>query len=191
MKIITALVISIVSLVLSQANAQTEVPKGFKKGTIVLADGSSLPGFIKDNIRNNASVLFISEAGGKKKNYDGSDLNTAEIEGTKFFCIKGDFFKVLSEGELNFLQKSSDASDKPTYNGNEATFSSGTEGKPNDYFIYNTKDKQLKLVSRKNVDEVIAASFAGNTAAIDKAKTASGDLSQLKVAVEIYNNRNR
>lgn len=191
MKIITALVISIVSLVLSQANAQTEVPKGFKKGTIVLADGSSLPGFIKDNIRNNASVLFISEAGGKKKNYDGSDLNTAEIEGTKFFCIKGDFFKVLSEGELNFLQKSSDASDKPTYNGNEATFSSGTEGKPNDYFIYNTKDKQLKLVSSKNVDEVIAASFAGNTAAIDKAKTASGDLSQLKVAVEIYNNRNR
>lgn len=191
MKIITALVISIVSLVLSQANAQTEVPKGFKKGTIVLADGSSLPGFIKDNIRNNASVLFISEAGGKKKNYDGSDLNTAEIEGTKFFCIKGDFFKVLSEGELNFLQKSSDASDKPTYNGNEATFSSGTEGKPNDYFIYNTKDKQLKLVSSKNVDEVIAASFTGNTAAIDKAKTASGDLSQLKVAVEIYNNRNR
>ena len=191
MKIITALVISIVSLVLSQANAQTEVPKGFKKGTIVLADGSSLPGFNKDNIRNNASVLFISEAGGKKKNYDGSDLNTAEIEGTKFFCIKGDFFKVLSEGELNFLQKSSDASDKPTYNGNEATFSSGTEGKPNDYFIYNTKDKQLKLVSSKNVDEVIAASFAGNTAAIDKAKTASGDLSQLKVAVEIYNNRNR
>ena len=191
MKIITALVISIVSLVLSQANAQTEVPKGFKKGTIVLADGSSLPGFIKDNIRNNASVLFISEAGGKKKNYDGSDLNTAEIEGTKFFCIKGDFFIVLSEGELNFLQKSSDASDKPTYNGNEATFSSGTEGKPNDYFIYNTKDKQLKLVSRKNVDEVIAASFAGYTAAIDKAKTASGDLSQLKVAVEIYNNRNR
>lgn len=191
MKIINALVISIVSLVLSQANAQTEVPKGFKKGTIVLADGSSLPGFIKDNIRNNASVMFISEAGGKKKNYDGSGLISAEIEGTKFFCIKGDFFKVLSEGELNFLQKSSDASDKPTYNGNEATFSSGTEGKPNDYFIYNTKDKQLKLVSRKNVDEVIAASFAGNIAAIDKAKTAGGDLSQLKVAVEIYNNRNR
>ena len=191
MKIINALVFSIVSLVLSQANAQTEVPKGFKKGTIVLADGSSLPGFIKDNIRNNASVIFISEAGGKKKNYDGSDLNTAEIEGTKFICIKGDFFKVLSEGELNFLQKSSDASSKPTYNGNEAIFSSGTEGKLNDYFIYDSKDQKLKLISKKNVDEVIAASFAGNTAAIDKAKTANGDLSQLKVAVEIYNNRNR
>ena len=191
MKIVNLLTICILCLVLSQSNAQTEPPKGFKKGTIVLADGSSLPGFIKDNIRNNASVMFIFQSGGKKKNYDGSGLISAEIEGIKFICIKGDFFKVLSEGELNFLQKSSDASDKPTYNGNEATFSSGTEGKPNDYFIYNTKNKQLKLVSRKNVDEVIAASFAGNTAAIDKAKTASGDLSQLKDAVEIYNNRNR
>jgi hypothetical protein len=76
MKIITVLVISIVSLFLSQASAQTEVPKGLKKGTIILADGSSLPGFIKDNIRNNASAMFISETGGKKKKYDGSDLST-------------------------------------------------------------------------------------------------------------------
>ena len=105
--------------------------------------------------------------------------------------FKGDFFEVLSEGELNFLQKASDASGKPTYNGNEAIFSSGTEGKPNDYFIYTTSSKQLRLVSKKNVDEIIAASFTGYTAAIDKAKTANGDLSQLKDAVEIYNNRNR
>jgi hypothetical protein len=191
MKIVNLLTLSIVSLVLTQANAQSEAPKGFKKGTIVLADGSNLPGYVKDNIRSNASVVFLAETGGKKKNYNGSDLNTAQIEGTKFICIKGDFFKVLSEGELSFLQKASDASGKPTYNGNEATFSSGTEGKLNDYFIYTTSSKQLKLVSKKNVDEVIAASFAGYTAAIDKAKTVNGDLSQLKDAVEIYNNRNQ
>jgi hypothetical protein len=180
-----------VSLVLTQANAQPEVPKGFKKGALVLADGSDLAGYIKDNIKSSASVLFISETGGKKKNYNGSDLNSAEIEDSKFICVKGDFFKVLSEGELSFLQKASDASGKPTYNGNEATFSSGTEGKLNDYFIYTASSKQLKLISKKNVDEVIAASFAGYTAAIDKAKTANGDLSQLKDAVDIYNHRNR
>lgn len=191
MKIVNTIAITVLSLVLQESNAQTETPKGFKKGSLVLADGGAQQGFIKDNIRNSASVMFISETGGKKKTYDGSELNTAEIEGIKFICIKGDFFKVLSEGELNFLQKASDASGKPTYNGNEASFSSGTEGKPNDYFIYNSKDQKLKLVSKKNVDEVIAASFAGYTAAIDKAKTVNGDLSQLKAAVEIYNNRNR
>ncbi len=189
MKIVNLLTLSIVSLILTQANAQPEIPKGFKIGAVELADGSQISGFIKDNIRRDASLLFIAETGGKKTNYDGSALNAAEIEGAKFICIRGDFFKVISEGELLFLQKSSDASGKPVYNGNEAVFSNGTEGRVNDYFIYTTSNKQLKHISKKNVDEVIAASFAGYTAAIDKAKTANGDLSQLKDAVDIYNNR--
>jgi hypothetical protein len=89
---------------------------------------------------------------------------------------------------LNFLQKSSDVSGKISYNGNEAIISNGTEGKPNDYFIYDTRNKELKLVSKKNFDEVVSKSFAGNTAAIDKAKTANGDVTQLKAAVDLYNN---
>lgn len=191
MRIVNILTVCIVSLILSHANAQTEAPKGYKKGSIVLADGSPLSGFIKDNIRNSASVVFIRGSDGKKKNYDGTDLNAAEIEGIKFICIKGDFFKIITEGELSFLQKSSDASGKVTYNGSDAIISAGTEGKPNDYFIYNQLDKKLKLVSKKNLAEVIESSFAGNTAAIDQAKTVNGDLSQLKTAVELYNNRNR
>jgi len=43
----------------------------------MLADSSSVPGNIKDYIRSNASVTFISEAGGKKKNYDGFHLISA------------------------------------------------------------------------------------------------------------------
>ena len=42
----------------------------------------------------------------------------------------------------------------------------------------------MKLISKKNLDEVMAASFAGNTAAIDKAKTVNGDIAQLKEAVD-------
>ena len=186
-KILTAAILSIAFL---QATAQSEIPKGFKKGSIVLGDNSSLYGYIKDNIRSNASVTLVDEAGGKKKNYNGSELNSAEIEGTKYLCVNGDFFKVISQGELNFLQKSSDASGKVSYNGNEAVFSNGTEGKPNDYFIYNSSSKELKLISKKNFDEVVAKTFAGNTAAIDKAKTANGDVAQLKDAVDIYNSRN-
>lgn len=186
-KILSAVILCIAFL---QANAQTEIPKGYKKGTIVLADNSSQSGYIKDNIRSNASVTLVNETGGNKKSYNGSELISAEIEGAKYFCIHGDFFRVISQGELNFLQKSSDASGKVSYNGNEAIFSNGTEGKPNDYFIYNNKNKELKLVSKKNFDEVVAKTFAGNSAAIDKAKTANGDVAQLKDAVEVYNNSN-
>lgn len=187
MKFLNTFAATVLSLVMLQANAQNEI-SSLKKGTIVLADGSSLSGTIKDNIRKSASVVFTQD-GGKKRTYDGSELSSAEIEGTKFICIKGDFFKVLCQGELSFLQKASDASGKPSYNGNEAVFSNGTEGKPNDYFIYNSASKQLQLVSKKNVEEVAATCFAGNTAAIDKAKAINGDIALLKDAVEIFNQK--
>ena len=149
MKILSKVAILFFGSILLQANAQTEMPPGFKKGTITLADNSAYSGFVKDNIRKNASVIFLADANQKKKNYDGSQLKSAEIDGVKFICIKGDFFKVLCEGDLSFLQKSSDASGKPTYYGNEAVFISGTEGSPNDYFIYDGTDKQLKLILQK------------------------------------------
>jgi hypothetical protein len=186
LKILSAVILSIAFL---QVNAQSEIPKGFKKGSIVLADNSSLSGYVKDNIRSNASVVIIGEAGEKKKYYNGSDLISAELDGAKFLCINGDFFRIISQGELNLLQKSSDASGKPSYNGNEAVFSNGTQGRPDDYFIYDIRNKELKLLSKKSFDEVIAKTFAGNTAAIDKAKTANGDFAQLKDAVDLYNNR--
>jgi len=188
MKVLSIFITAMFSLFVLQVSAQTEAPKGFKKGTIALADGSHLAGFVKDKMRSDATVVFLSEAGANKKTYNGSEIVSVEIEGVKFICINGDFFKVLCEGELCFLQKSSDASGKPLYNGNEAIFSKGTEGKPNDYFIYNGKDKQLKLLSKKNLDEIVASSFAGHATAIEKAKSCNGDLLQIREAVEIYNN---
>src|SRR5882724_2142443 len=116
-----------------QGKAQTIDPKGYKKGAIVFADSSSMQGFVKDNIRRSASIIFIRADGQKKMNYHGSELISVEIESTKFICIRGDFFRILSEGELLLLQKSSDASGIPTYNGSEAIFTSGTEGKLLDY----------------------------------------------------------
>jgi hypothetical protein len=191
MKILKTFSVLVLSSIFLQANAQTEIPKGFKKGSVMLADNSSVSGYVKDEIRSNASVVLVNETGGKKKHYDGADLLSVEIDGTKFLCINGDFFKVISHGDLNFLQKASDASGKPSYNGNVAVFSNGTEGKPGDYFMYESKDKKLQLVSKKNFDEIVAKTFAGYTAAIDKAKTANGDVSQLKEAVDVYNNRNK
>ena len=190
MKILNILKIAVLSLVFLQTEAQTDVPKGFTNGWIVLADGSRYTGLVKDNIRKNSSITFITGSE-KKKSYDGNELLAVEIEGAKFICIKGDFFKVHCEGELSFLQKSSDASGKVSYNGSEAILSSGTYGNINDYFIYNSNDKQLKLVSKKNVQELAATSFADCTAAINKAKTINGDLSQIRGAVEEYNNRNK
>ena len=175
------------SLVLLQASAQTEAPKGFSKGSLVLADNSTVTGFIKDNIKRDAAVVLLQD--GKEKSYTGTDLSSVEIPAGKFICIKGDFFKVATSGELSFIQKISDASSIATFNGTEPMFNNGTEGNPGDYFIYDNRSKTLKLVSKKNLSEVIARSFDGYTPAVEKARSAQTDITLLKEAVEIYNSR--
>jgi hypothetical protein len=131
-------------------------------------------------------VLLTS---GKEKKYNGADIASAFVGETGYTCMKGDFFKVVCNGELTFLQKASDASSKPTQVGNEVFFLSGTDGKPGDYFIYENKNQQLKLVSKKTLNNVVAASFAGYAPAIEKAKAAETDIAQLKDAVDTFNSR--
>lgn len=189
MKIVYLVAVVAGNLALLTAGAQTEAPKGFKAASLVLTDSSTVTGFIKDNIKASASVVFQPAEGAKRKTYSGSDLLAVKTSEANFTCIKGDFFKMICEGDLCFLQKSSDASGKPNYNGTEAVFNSGTEGKPGDYFIYDRRTQHLQLLSKKNKDEVTKTSFAGVPAALEKAGAVKDDLAQLRDAVELYNKR--
>ena len=191
MKILQIITPFVISLGILSANAQTEVPQGFSKGKLILADGSTVSGYIKDNIRRDASVSFINETDKKKKDFEGTELNGVEMNNTRFVCIQGDFFTVMTEGDLSFLQKSSDASGKVVYNGLENTVSNGTEGKMGDYFIYNGNTHQLRKITKKNVNELAVNVFSGCNAAQDKIKASNGDMASIKDAVEIYNSRNK
>lgn len=179
--------VAIVAVSFTSVKAQ-ETPKGFDKGKVTLADGSVITGYVKEKIRGSASVIVISEGDSKKKTYSGNDLVSAEIGGEKFICHRGDFFKVINDGTLKFVQKASDASGKPIYNGNQAVFANGTEGAPGDYFIYNNGTKQLKLVTRKTITTVTNECFAGCDTAIAKAKAVNSDISEMGEAVTLYNN---
>jgi hypothetical protein len=185
LQIFPAVAILVVSFTSLKAQ---ETPKGFDKGKVVLADGSVVSGYVKEKIRSNASVTVISESDKKKKNYSGNELLSAEIGNDKFICVKGDFFKVINDGGLRFVQKASDASGKPIYNGNQAVFANGTEGQPGDYFIYNNTTRQLKLVTKKTITTVTGECFAGCDTAIAKAKAVNGDMAEVGEAVVLYNN---
>jgi hypothetical protein len=187
MKIKTFLCTAVVSIATATAIAQTEIPAGYSKGNITLANGSILSGYIKENIKKSASVNFIDNTG--KKTYEGSEINGIAIGAENFICINGDFFKALSAGKLNFLQKTSNAASKASYNGAEAVFNSGTEGKIGDYFSY--AGKILKLLNKKTVDAFISTDLKGCAAAIEKAKAINGDIAKLQEAVEIYNTTNK
>jgi hypothetical protein len=177
------------SLLLLTANAQTETPKGYQKGSITLADGKILNGFVKGAMLKNASLFFLADAGARKKNYNASDLVAVTIDGAKYTSVHNDFFKIICEGEISYLQKVSDAKGSIVYNGVDPIVISGTDGKPGDYFFYQAAINQLKLVTQKNIAEVAAAVFKGNTEATAKAMQVKTDLLQLKEAVIAYNNR--
>lgn len=185
MKIKTFFYSLALSFLFFTAKGQNDIPAGYTKATISLANGAVVTGYIKDNIKRSASVTFTENAGADKKNYDGSDISSLKTDAANFICVNGDFFKTLCDGKLCFVQKQSNASGKASYNGTEAVFNSGTEGKIGDYFIY--ADKKLKLINKKTVEPFIVNDLAGCAAAIEKAKTINGDIAKLQEVVEIYN----
>jgi hypothetical protein len=175
----------ILTAFVTSLHAQYRVPGGYAKATIVLDNGNSLSGYVKNNIKKTSSVEFIDEAGNNKKQYEGSDIKNITIDTIQFICIRGDFFKVLCAGKLNYLQKVSNSANKPSYNGTEAIFANGTEGKPGDYFIYS--DQQLKRLSKKNMGDFINNDLAGCTDAIQQANAINGDVAKLSGAVSSFN----
>lgn len=186
----TKAIIAAAAILLAITVTAQEVPKGYTKGKLVLSDGTELNGYIKESLRSKSSLFFMQDGQSAKKTYTGAALQTAEINGNSYRCIKGDFFQVLVKGNIDFLKKAGDASSQPSYRAGETVFIYGTDGEPGDYFLYDNRSNQLTLVNKKNTTEVAGNSFKGCTAAIDKAKLAAGEPGNMKEAVEMYNNCN-
>jgi hypothetical protein len=185
MKYVSLFFAAAASLFSATMQAQNPVPAGFSKAIVELNKGTVLSGYAKDNIKKSSAIIFIDSAGNKKV-YDGNDVSTLTIDTVHFICIRGDFFKVICSGKIDFLQKAGNASANPTYNGAEAMFTNGTEGKPGDYFVYT--NRKLQLLNKKNMDAFINTELAACTEAMQKAKASNGDMSKMGEAVETFNN---
>jgi hypothetical protein len=167
-------------------NSFAQSPKGFRKGQITLEDNSILSGYIKEHFRSYACLAFIPENGGRKTIYDGSQIRSVTIDSLSFVCLRGDFFRVISEGRLGFLQKYSDASNAPSYNGTEAIFVNGTIGEKGDYFIYIQNKNQLVLINRKTYKKIIPEVLAEYPREFENA-FATYDISQIRLAINTFN----
>jgi hypothetical protein len=166
-------------------NGQINLPAGFTKATIVLYGGSALSGYVKENIKKSASIVFFNDSQNKKTTYDGNQISSIKINDDNYICVSGDFFKVISTGKITFVQKQSDASNKPSYNGNEPVFNNGTEGSIGDYFVY--RNSKLNIINRKTIEAFINKDLADDIVATEKAKNLNGDVTKLKDAIDIYN----
>lgn len=169
-------------------NIQAQIPTGFVKGAVTLADASTVTGYVKDNIKKGA-VVFVDDKGGNKQLFYSNEINAVVIDSANYVSVKNDFFKTICSGKICFLQKASNISGKTIYNGSEAIILPGTEGKIGDYFSYS--NNELTLINQKTVDAFINNQLSSCTQAAEKAKSINGDIAALADAVTIYNSYNK
>ncbi len=185
MKMKQILLALVVCSFVTTVNAQKAIPAGYTKAIVTLAKGDIVSGYAKDNIKKISAIVFMDSAGNKKV-YDGNDITTITIDTANYICIRGDFFKVICAGKIYFLQKAGNSAANPSYNGSEAIFSNGTEGKIGDYFVYN--NNKLQLLTKKNMEAFINTDLAACAEAMQKAKDSNGDMAKIGVAVAAFNN---
>ena len=185
---LSAMFLTVICMAAMANKTNAQAPEGFVQGSVTLSNGSVITGYVKEAIKKNAAISF-ADAKGNKQQYDGSQINGAMVDTVNYLCIRGDFFKIICTGKICFLQKASNASGKASFNGTEAVFASGTEGKIGDYFAYS--NNQLTHLTKKTVNSFITGQLSTNVAAVEKAKAANRDIALLAEAVTVYNNSNK
>ena len=171
----------------AQPSANSNVPDGFKAGTIVTAEHAYLQGHIKDNIKKNSEVLMITPDGMMKK-YKASQVSEVTIDNTQFIADGNAFYKVVSEGpKVKLLQKASAGGDRIEYNGAEPIIISGGVGNLNDYFVQNQGEKRLQIVKKKDLKKFAEQWGKECPAIAEKVKAGAVELSEIVQLVNIYN----
>lgn len=176
-------IIAILALVGLQTNAQ--VPAGFQKASITLANNQQLEGSIKDGGIAKGTIQFLG-ANGAKKNYSAAELNAVTVNGENFLALSNDFYKVWVNGKASLLQKQSDNSGKMIFNGSEATIASTTEGKLGEWYLL-TNSGDIHLLGKKNFDTVLGTALADCPALLAEIKAKQISYDQLTQAVTKYN----
>lgn len=189
MKHVLSLVLfSLVLVLVDNTNSLAQAPAGFKTGYIILNDNTRKEGFVKENFKSKAAVIF-QDADGKKTTYNGNDIKEAGIDGITYISYSSDFFKLVSGGaKASLFQKVTDASGQVIFNGSEAVgVSTGSEGAIKDFFIRTSKDNSLHLVTKKNFRSVISTYCADCLSVTESVKNNSAGYENLEELIQLYN----
>jgi hypothetical protein len=191
MKPLTIVPVLLFMLVAADSFAQPHLPKGYQKGTIQLLDNSTKEVYVKPALQKDATLPVLQPDNGNKRIYKATELLALTMDSAKYLSINGDFYKVLTAGELYFVQKSSNASAQPVYNGTELVAINTSLGNVNDYFIYDPAKKDLIRVTKNNFKEILQGTFSNFSPGMALAKEGVNNPGLLIQAVEWYNKRNK
>ena len=168
------------------AQASSSIPEGFSSGSLVTADNLTNSGFVKNNMKKNGEIIFIS-ADGKKTKYNAAGVSALTIDTTHYLAVENAFYKVVKDGsKLRLLRKASQSSGIH-YNGTDPILVNAGEGVYDDYFIQTISTRKLQLVRKKDFQKVFAATCADCATLTEELKSNKISFTDIELAVVTYN----
>jgi hypothetical protein len=168
----------------NQATAQTTS----SRGSIVTIANENAEGVVKLSPGEKGKLIFLSSEN-KRKVYTPSGIKSFSIDSINYISYRDDFYEEVSAGlKAKLYKKITDHSGEKIYNGAEVVgFVETTEGKRGDFYLLPATMTQLDLITKKNFRDYFSKLFNTNDSLLSQVKNGNLEYSQIKKAVELYN----
>ena len=168
----------------NQTTAQTTSSRDY----IVTIGNEKVEGVVKLSPGEKGKLIFLSSEN-KRKVYTPSGIKSFSIDSINYISYCNDFYEEVSAGlKAKLYRKITDCSGEKIYNGVEVVgFVKTMEGKRGDFYLLPATMTQLDLITKKNFRDYFSKLFNTNDSLISKVKNGNLEYSQIKKAVELYN----
>lgn len=173
------------------AHAQTAPlnpgPDGFKPGVIMMPDKTTHNGYVKNNMKKNGAIVFLS-SDGKKTKYTAAQLYRVTVDTKEYISSNNGFYQVIADGaKIKLLRKASNNSSAIQYNGSEPILADAGEGSYDDYFIQTAGTTKLQLVRKKDFSKIFSTVCADCPTLTHELSDNKLGFEEIEQAVALYN----
>ena len=170
----------------AQTSPINPVPEGFKPGVITMPDNTTQNGYVRNNMKKNAEIVFLSPDGRKTK-YTATQVNHVTVDTKEYIVSNNAFYQVIADGaKIKLLRKASNSS-SIQYNGSEPVIADAGEGSYDDYFIQAAGTTKLQLVRKKDFAKIFSNVCADCPALTDQLRDSKLGFEEIEQAVALYN----
>jgi hypothetical protein len=170
----------------AQTPPGSPIPNGFKPGVIMMHGNITHNGYIKNNMKKNGEIVFLS-SDGKKTKYTAAQLYHVTVDSKEYIISNNAFYHVIADGaKIKLLQKASNSS-AIQYNGSEPIVADAGEGSYDDYFIQTAGTTKLQLVRKKDFAKIFSTVCADCPTLTHELSDNKLGFEEIEQAVALYN----
>ena len=170
----------------AQTSPGKPAPDGFKPGVVMMPGNTTHNGYIKNNMKKNGEIVFLS-SDGKKTKYTAPQLYRVTVDTTEYIISNNAFYQVIADGAKIKLLRKASTSSAIQYNGSEPIVTDAGEGSYDDYFIQTAGTTKLQLVRKKDFAKIFSTVCADCPTLTHELSDSKLGFEEIEQAVALYN----